>query len=59
MGVRASAGECFEVRVGCTKRAEVSRGVGSRVRSSYSTSAKLRLERRPGASQAEMDLGAQ
>ena len=59
MGVRASAGECFEVRGGCTKRSEVSRGVGSRVRSSYSTSAKLPLERRPGASQAEIDLGAQ
>ena len=48
VGVGASAGECFEVRGGCTKRAEVASGVGSRVRSSYSTSGKLRLQVGPG-----------
>ena len=48
VGVRATARECFEVRVGCTKRAEVAGGVGSPVRPSYSTSGKHVLEMGPG-----------
>ena len=41
LGVGARARECFEVRVGCTKRAEVTGGVGTPVRPSYDTNSYL------------------
>ena len=42
LGVRERARERYEVRVGCTKRAEVTGGVGTPVRPSYDTSGKQR-----------------
>ena len=49
LGVRARARECFEVRVGCTKRAEVTGGVGTPVRPSYDTSGNSYLPHGPRA----------
>ena len=67
LGVRARAHECFEVRVGCTKRAEVAGGVGNPVHPSYSTSGKSVVHTTPRAVLVlyarrpwiYMDLGAQ